>query len=364
MSSPRVPILLSYYAVVNKGEALIFGQLTSKRLRDLSFNAFSRRTTFRTLLSLYRSRALKNQVAMLHYDAFTVEVTTDDTGFFMMRREVQTGEHPLIRVTVDNASVQLVEGLYARGMHRITTPDIVITDIDDTILHSHISRKLRKVQTLMFTPVERRLAVEPVKALISRIVAQGGTAFYLSNSEQNLYPLIYRFLILNTFPTGPLFLKQMRRLRDLIRYRKLPTPEVHKMKMINILLPMFEDKNFVFIGDNTQYDLSIYLTAAKNFPDQVKAIYIRRAIPMPNEIALAAKVKATLAKYNIEFHYGDDFKTVLWPESNDLKEASIKPRADKPGKGSVLHDEVISSQNPKAPSDTPKPEVSNDVNKR
>ena len=53
------------------------------------------------------------------------------------------------------------------------------------------------------------------------------------------------------------------------------------MKMLNILLPMFAEKNFVLIGDNTQYDLSIYLTAAKNYPDNVKAIYIRQVVPLP-----------------------------------------------------------------------------------
>jgi len=321
MRSHRVPILLHYYALVNDGQALIFGQLTAKRLRDFSFAAFSRRTTFRTLLSLYRSRPMANRTMTLHYPSFDLDVVTDNTGFFMVRHDVASEDLPLQRATVGEQMVQLIDGLYKLGMHHITTPDIVISDIDDTILHSHISRKIRKVRTLMFTPVERRLAVEPVKSLIHRIVKQGATAFYLSNSEQNLYPLIYRFLVLNAFPVGPIFLKQMRRIRDLIRYRKLPTPEVHKMKMLNILLPMFTEKNFVLIGDNTQYDLSIYLTAAKNYPANIKAIYIRRAISLPGESAKIAEIKTSLAKRNIEFHYGDDFTHVTWPESNDLNGA-------------------------------------------
>jgi phosphatidate phosphatase APP1 len=322
MSQTRVPILLSYYALVNEGQALIFGQVTTRRVRDLSFSSFSRRTTFRTLLSLYRSRPLPGETLTLHYSAFDLEVITDNTGYFMLRHEVTPEDMPLNHATVGSQAVHLVEGLYDLGMHHVDTPDIVISDIDDTILHSHISRKLRKFRTLLFTPVERRLAIEPVKTLIARIVKQGATAFYLSNSEQNLYPLIYRFLIHNAFPEGPLFLKQMRRLRDFIRYRKLPTPEVHKMKMLNILIPLFPDKNFVLIGDNTQYDLSIYLTAAKNYPDNIKAIYIRRAIPLPDEYKKIPELKATLAKSQIEFHYSDDFASVIWPESNHGKTAA------------------------------------------
>lgn len=278
---------------------------------------------------MYRSRALANQTVTLHYSSFGLEVVTDNTGFFLIHREVTAEDVPLQHATVNKEAVRLLEGLYERGMHHITTPDIVISDIDDTILHSHISRKIQKVRTLMFTPVERRRTVEPVKALIDRIVTQGAMAFYLSNSEQNLYPLIYRFLVLNSFPVGPIFLKQMRRISDLIRYRKLPTPEVHKMKMLNIVLPMFTEKNFVLIGDNTQYDLSIYLTAAKNYPDNIKAIYIRRVIPLPVEVTKIAERKTSRAARNIEFHYGDEFASVTWPESNDFK--ASKGDLKKPG---------------------------------
>lgn len=311
MSLPRVPILLSYYALVNNGQALIFGQVTTRRLRDLSFTAFSRRTTFRTLLSLYRSKPMANQSITLHYSSFSLDVKTDESGFFMIRHEVTHEDTPLHHASVDNQVIHLIDGLYELGMHHITTPDIVVSDIDDTILRSHISHRLHKLRTLMFTPVERRHAIEPVKALIHRIVAQGGAAFYLSNSEQNLYPLIYRFLIHNAFPAGPLFLRQMRRLRDFIRYRKLPTPEVHKLKMLNILIPMFPEKNFVLVGDNTQYDLSIYLAASKSYPDNVKAIYIRRAIRLPDETKKIEQLTAELAQRNIEFHYGEDFTSVF-----------------------------------------------------
>lgn len=310
MSEARIPILLSYYALVNETDALIFGQLTSKRLRDLSFTSFSRRTTFRTLLSIYRSRPLVNQQATLHYHSFQVDVSTDSTGFFMTRTDITGQDLQLLRVTANGASVTLIDGLYDTGSHRILTPDIVVSDIDDTILHSFISRKLRKLRTLMFTPVERRLAVATTKELINSIVARGATAFYLSNSEQNLYPLIYRFLLHNDFPKGPVFLKQMRRLRDLVRYRKLPAPEVHKLKMLNILLPMFPEKKFVLIGDNTQHDLTIYITIAKNYPDSVDAIYIRRVIPVKDEAQYLSKLKADLATRSIAFYYGDDFGSI------------------------------------------------------
>lgn len=307
MTRARVPILLSYYALVNRGQALIFGQVTCRRMRDLTFTAYSPRTTFRTLVSLYRSRPLANESIVLHYGSLTFKATTDSYGFFMIKEEVHSEDLSLQNLTFNDQAVHIPDGLYERRMHHVYTDHIVVSDIDDTILHSHIPRKVRKLRTLMFTPVESRLAVEPVKELINRIVAQGSTPLYLSNSEQNLYPLIYRFLAQQGFPKGPLFLKQMRRLRDLIRYRKLPTPEVHKMKMLNILMPMFPEKSFILIGDNTQYDLSIYLAASKNYPNQVKAIYIRRVIPLPDEDVQINTVRSALEERTIRFHYGEDF---------------------------------------------------------
>ena len=95
MKTARVPILLNYYALANQGQALIFGQVVTRRISDLSFTSFSRRTTFRTLLSLYRSRALSDIKLTLHYGVSDLEVETDGTGFFMTRHEVASGDMPL-----------------------------------------------------------------------------------------------------------------------------------------------------------------------------------------------------------------------------------------------------------------------------
>jgi len=203
--------------------------------------------------------------------------------------------------------VHMVKDLYSHALHYVNTPYIVVSDIDDTILHSYISRKILKFRTLMFTTMEKRRAVEPVKKLIRSIVNKGATPLYISNSEQNLYPLIYRFLVHNDFPPGPLFLKQMRKLRDIIRYRKLPTPEVHKLKMLDEVIPLFSNKKFILIGDNTQFDMSIYLTTAKKYPANVTDIFIRKVINLPDEANKVKELKEMLAKSQINFYYAEEF---------------------------------------------------------
>lgn len=308
----RVPILLSYYAVSNGNEILIFGQVSVMRASDLSFTNYSRRRTFRTLLSLYRTRPFANEPVSLIFESFTVSAKTDATGFFLVKSSAKNVDSFLMKaVDTTDTDILIMDGLYSKTIHHVKTPNVVVSDIDDTILHSYISRKVLKFRTLMFTPVEKRRAVEPMKKLVKSVVRTGATAIYLSNSEQNLYPLIYRFLIHHDFPPGPLFLKQMRRLRDVLRYRKLPTPEVHKMKMLDEIIPFFSPGKFVLVGDNTQYDIPIYLSAAKKYPERISHIFIRRVRALPDEKTTMAEITNRLSKENIEFYYDDDFPELL-----------------------------------------------------
>ncbi len=306
--SLKVPILLSYYALSNGSEAIIFGQITSMRLSDLSFTDFSRRRTFRTLLSLYRTKAVSSQTVSLTFDSHEVTGKTDASGFFFIKDKIDSVNSVLQKIHLGtNESVHVVTGLYSLSLHRVDTPYIVVSDIDDTILHSYISRKILKFRTLMFTTMEKRRAVEPVKTLISSIVKRGATPLYISNSEQNLYPLIYRFLMHNDFPAGPLFLKQMLKLKDIIRYRKLPTPEVHKLKMLDEVIPLFSNKKFVLIGDNTQFDMTIYLSTAKKYPVNITDIFIRKVINLPDEAGKVRELREMLAKSQINFYYAEEF---------------------------------------------------------
>ena len=304
----KKPVLLSFYALSNGKDALIFGQITGTRLSDLSFSGFSRHRTFRTLFSLYRTKAFKDQKIKLVFDAMTIETSTDSTGSFFLKHKVDKIESILQRVLLDNDQEALMmEGLYSRAIHYAVSPLVIISDIDDTLLHSYIGNRFRKLRTLLFTPVERRKPVEPMQSLMHTLSAGGATAIYLSNSEQNLYPLIYRFLNRNNFPAGPLFLKRLRRLRDVFRYRKLTEAERHKVKMLDEILPLFPDKKFALIGDNTQHDLTIYLEASKKFPEAIKYILIRKVAEREEDKKLIERERERLDAAKITLFYATSF---------------------------------------------------------
>jgi len=291
---------------------LTFGQVTYTRINDLSFKEYSRRKTFRTLLKLYRTRPYANEEVILVFTKGRITAETNRHGAFYAKTTKQEIQGVLVKVILGNGSeVRMVEGLYAKAIHYIEGDTIVISDIDDTLVHSFIGNKIRKFRTLMFTTMEKRKAVAHMQELMKGFTEKGAIPVYLSNSEQNLYPLIYRFLLHNGFPRGPLFLKQMRKVWDVIMNIKFPPKNIHKDSTLEEMLNLFPEKKFILMGDNTQHDLPIYLSAAEKFPGNIRYIIIRRVVDKKADATLIGKAQQILADNNIGFYYADDFPEVF-----------------------------------------------------
>lgn len=304
----KIPLLLSFYALSNGRTTLVFGQVTYTRLNDLSFTAYSKRKTFRTLLKLYRTRPFANEKVALVFNTGRIRTETNRHGAFYIKTTKDTVQGGLLEVLRENGGpVRLVEGLYTRNVDYMEGDTIVISDIDDTLVHSFIRNKLRKFRTLLFTTMEKRKAVTRMQELLKTFTHRGAKPVYLSNSEQNLYPLIYRVLIHNGFPEGPLFLKQMRRLWDVILNVKIPPKNIHKNTTLQEMLTFFPEKKFILMGDNTQHDLAIYLSAAEKFGASIRYIIIRKVVERSSDDVAIARARETLEKHNIGFYYADEF---------------------------------------------------------
>ena len=307
---PRQPILLSFYALSNGSKLMVFGHLTHSLIKDLSFTGFSSVKTFFTLFSLYRTHFVAEQQIELIFNSGSITATTDAKGSFYYTADLVPGQNSILDIQVAGVSVTFMPELYDLSIHEIKSDTILVSDIDDTVIHSFISNKFMKFLTLMFTAVERRRAVEPTMKLIRNLYASGITPFYLSNSEQNLYPLIYRFLKHNNFPKGPVFLKEMRKLRDVFRGKKFPEQSLHKLSTLNLMLRFFPNKKFIFVGDNTQQDLDIYLSMAEKFPSSIKYIIILKVVDRPVDDEVVAYSENMLRQKGIGLYYGNEFPSI------------------------------------------------------
>jgi phosphatidate phosphatase APP1 len=308
MMSETVPILLSFYGLSNGTKSLFTGQLTYSSLQDFSFKAFSSRKTFRTLLALYRTRFFANQPITLRFNEGHAPAMTDASGSFFCTTTSGSNQISLEEVILHNGvHARIMEDLYTRKIHFVTAPVIVVSDIDDTLLHSNVSNRFLKFRTLMFTAMEDRKAVLSMKNLIGELHQGGGEPFYVSNSEQNLYPLIYRFLLHNGFPPGPLFLKPMRKVRDVFRVIKAEERELHKAKMVQEIIQLFPEKKYFLLGDNTQLDLNIYLKIAERHPKNIRYIIIRKVLGRSHSESYLNEITERLKSLGIGFHYADSF---------------------------------------------------------
>lgn len=154
----------------------------------------------------------------------------------------------------------------------------VITDIDDTILHTGVTSRLKwkvAVNTFLRSPGKREAlsgAAEFYRKLhLNEHRAAVNPIFYVSNSPWNLYKYLERFLAVNEFPKGPILLRDFRTPFDRTPKLKL----AHKDYEIHNILNTYPDLTFILIGDCGEKDPYIYMDVVRKFPGRIQAIYLR-----------------------------------------------------------------------------------------
>ena len=154
----------------------------------------------------------------------------------------------------------------------------VISDIDDTILHTGVTSflKLRLLKNSLLTNAYSRIPLKGASEFYQKLHAgRDGTPnnpiFYLSNSPWNLYEYLKLFLDHNAFPKGPILLRNFRTPFD----GSLKPEKPHKQKEIANILQTYPSMNFILIGDSGEHDASIYTEIAALYPDRILTIYLR-----------------------------------------------------------------------------------------
>jgi phosphatidate phosphatase APP1 len=157
----------------------------------------------------------------------------------------------------------------------------ILSDIDDTILHSSIvDWKVAAQLTFLGNARTRKplLGVAKLYAALQAGVDNAGRnpIFYVSSSPWNLYDLLEDFLELNAIPPGPLFLRDIG--TDTGKFIKTPG-HGHKLERARLLIERMPQLRWVLLGDSGQQDAELYAAAAQEFGDRIAAIYIRDVDP-------------------------------------------------------------------------------------
>lgn len=300
------PIILGFQGISNGRKTAFFGKFVYSVDANLSFENYSRTKTFKSIIALYTAKPVRSAEFTLHFEHGIVSGITEGSGSFWCETEIDIQQTQLKKIELDNDEITIPDGVYRDNIQTITAATILISDLDDTLINSFVSSKLKQLRALLFTAVEKRTVVKETAEFVRQQANAGAATLYLSNSEQNLYPMLKRFLILNKFPGGALMLRQYVHLRSWIWGKISRRLNNHKRTMLEKIMELFPDRKYILLGDNTQRDLTIYLDLAKAHPASVQCVIIRQATLKPANEALLNEAAGFFKTNNITFYYGSE----------------------------------------------------------
>jgi len=213
------------------------------------------------------------------------EAVTDREGYFRLElsTRAKAGWNPVALELAENPRVKAKAGVLVPSVRARFG---VISDIDDTIVASNVTNKLRMVLTVALTNARTRKPFPGVAAFYRALHANRNPVFYVSKSPWNLYAPLIEYLEIQGLPLGPLLLRDF-------GWR---TEKEHKEKSIEGILRTYPNLKFVLLGDSGEKDPEIYAGIVRRHPERIRAIYIRSVNPDPRRITAVEALIEEVAK--------------------------------------------------------------------
>ncbi len=202
---------------------------------------------------------------------------SDDEGYVDVTLDVDLapGWHP-VTFRLDGAGSTVVgKALVVDPVARLG----IVSDIDDTIIHTGLTRLVEAIRTTLLVSEDARVAIPGAAELYTGLVAADdgrSPVFYVSTGAWNLHTVLARFLERHSFPAGPMLMtdwgpggKWLFR-EDSIGF---------KSRTILARIDEHPQLRWVLVGDSGQHDPEAYAAVARLRPERLHAIYIREVPP-------------------------------------------------------------------------------------
>jgi phosphatidate phosphatase APP1 len=212
----------------------------------------------------FAKRLESDEVPGARLRAGKTQAVTDREGYFRLELEGS------FRPGWNEVDLELLHPARAQTTARVLVPSKqarfgVISDIDDTVVTSNVTSKVRLIMTVALTNARTRKPFKGVAAFYRALHAGVNPVFYVSKSPWNLYAPIVEYLAVQGLPEGPVMLRDF----------GLRTESEHKRKAIEEILTTYPKLQFVLSGDSGEQDPEIYADIMRRFPARIRAIYIR-----------------------------------------------------------------------------------------
>lgn len=333
----RDPWILNAYRTYSGSNHLY---IRGRALEDQPLKLFEKQSFYQTVRNAFRAFAtdeVRNALVELILPNGKVFTTkADHEGYFLFDIATDFSLHDLtdgkgylplkVSFNEDNAAFEKAKRQKRISRNEfpgeslvppVTSTYGVISDIDDTIMHTGVTSflKTRVALNTFFKNYDTRLPLLGA-ANLYQLLHRGisGTdfnpMFYVSNSPWNLYAYLEKFLDFHGFPKGPILLRDFPTPWD--RTPKLRRP--HKEHELLNILKHYPDTKFILIGDSGEHDVDYYKNVTEQYPDRILAIYLRSV----NHSKKMARVRAIASAFTIcpMILVGDSSEAVVHAREN------------------------------------------------
>ncbi|WP_375410583.1 App1 family protein [uncultured Methylobacterium sp.] len=238
-----------------------------------------------------RRRRVAGAAVVARFGGAETRVVTDRDGYF--RIAMRLCEPPPDEIAWHPVDLAVDTDPPLRGQGQVFIPTsrcrfLLISDIDDTVMHTGVANRLKMLWHLFVADAESRVAFPGVAAFYRALHAgqtgvEGNPMLYVSRAPWGIYDMLSTFFTLHRIPQGPVLF-----LREWGLSWKRPWPrkaEDHKRALIAHMLALYEDLPVVLIGDSGQHDPEVYARIVEENPGRVLAVYIRNVSREAGRIA-------------------------------------------------------------------------------
>lgn len=149
----------------------------------------------------------------------------------------------------------------------------VLSDIDDTVLVTHLPRPLLALWNTFVLRESARRAVAGMDELQqAALPAADGLVIYLSTGPWNVVPALQAFLRRHRLRPGPMLMTDW----GPTNTGWFRSGREHKTTALRRLAAEFPQVRWLLVGDDGQHDPQLYGDFAREHPDRVAAVAIRR----------------------------------------------------------------------------------------
>lgn len=232
---------------------------------------------------LFESDEIPGARVRIRFDGQAHEVQSDREGYIRLELDgtFEPGQHEVTFELLE-PRVERPDALPARGSVFIPRPDsqfTVISDIDDTVMHTEATSLLRMAINSVFSNAHTRVAFPGVAEFYAALHRKDGRDegglnpfFYLTSGPWNVYDLIRLFLELHDIPAGPILMRDLGLSSSHFLHG---SHDEHKRSHIRELIDLYPDQRFILVGDTGQRDAEIYSQICREASDHILAVYLR-----------------------------------------------------------------------------------------